>query len=73
MRVPQMWVAHAAGVSTAPARRILTGDHLIAAGWEPGPRFRVVLDAAEKATDDGELTDEAGALAWFERNYTPAA
>ena len=45
--------------------------HLIAAGWEPGPRFRVVLDAAEKAQDDGESADEAGALAWFERNYGP--
>jgi len=64
-------VARAVGADKAPVRRILTGDHLIAAGWEPGPAFRVVLDAAEKAQDDGEFSDEAGAMVWFERNYGP--
>jgi tRNA nucleotidyltransferase (CCA-adding enzyme) len=66
-------IAKDIGADKAPVRRILTGDHLIAAaGWEPGPRFRVVLDAAEKAQDDGEFSDEAAAVAWFERNYGPA-
>ena len=66
-------VAKDIGADKAPVRRILTSDHLIAAGWEPGPRFRVVLDAAERAQDDGEFSDEAGAVAWFEHNYGPAA
>ena len=64
-------IAKDIGADKAPVRRILTGDHLIAAGWEPGPRFRVVLDAAEKAQDDGEFSDEAAAVAWFGRNYGP--
>lgn len=65
------WLARASALDVyrAPAKRILTGDHLIAAGWTPGPHFRPVLDAAEHAQDDGEFDDEAGAVAWLERNY----
>ena len=65
-------IAKDIGADKAPVRRILTGDHLIAAGWEPGPQFKVVRDAAERAQDDGEFSDQAGAVAWFERNYGPA-
>jgi tRNA nucleotidyltransferase (CCA-adding enzyme) len=69
------WVelARTVGVEGAPAQRLLRGDHLIAAGWAPGPRFKVVLAAAEQAQDDGEFKDEAGAVEWFERNYGYAA
>jgi tRNA nucleotidyltransferase (CCA-adding enzyme) len=62
-------LAREVGVAEAPARRLLRGDHLIAAGWAPGPRFRVVLDAAERAQDDGEFKDEAGAVEWFFDHY----
>ena len=70
---PGSWVrvARDVGVSKAPTRRLFTGNHLIAAGWEPGPKSRIVLDAAERAQDDGEFSDEASAVAWFERNYGP--
>lgn len=62
-------LAREAGVGKAPTRRILTGEHLIAAGWRPGPRFRGVLAAAEQAQDDGEFVDEAGAMTWFRSKY----
>ena len=65
-------LAREVGVEEAPAQRLLRGDHLIAAGWAPGPRFRVVLAAAEQAQDDGEFKDEAGAVEWFFDHYDHA-
>jgi len=62
-------LARELGVSSAPARRLLRGDHLIAAGWKPSPRFKPVLEAAERAQDNGEFVDEECAVAWFERLY----
>jgi tRNA nucleotidyltransferase (CCA-adding enzyme) len=61
------WLEMAAGlgVTGQPARRLLAGRHLIAAGMTPGPAFGPVLAAALTAQDDGEFTDEAGALAWL--------
>jgi tRNA nucleotidyltransferase (CCA-adding enzyme) len=52
-------------VEERPAKGLLTGDHLIAAGMRPGPAFRPVLDAALAAQDAGEFEDEAGALRWL--------
>lgn len=65
------WVAMAdqLGVAQEPAKRLLTGDVLIAAGMRPGPQFREILDRSIEAQDAGEFTDADGARAWFERAY----
>ena len=40
---------------------LVTGDDLISAGYEPGPRFREILDAVENAQlEERVLTREAG-------------
>ncbi len=61
------WVSVAAslGEGVAPRAGVLTGDHLIAAGMSPGPRFRPLLAAALAAQDEGSFGDERGALAWL--------
>lgn len=61
------WLAVAADlrVTERPAKGLLTGDHLIAAGMTPGPAFRPLLAAALEAQDAGEFGDEAGALRWL--------
>jgi tRNA nucleotidyltransferase (CCA-adding enzyme) len=66
------WLAMAGNltVTERPARGILTGHHLIAAGMTPGPAFGPVLAAAITAQDDGEFTDEAGALRWLAAQAT---
>lgn len=52
-------------VTDRPARGLLTGDHLIAAGMRPGPAFKPVLAEALAAQDAGEFADEAGAVRWL--------
>lgn len=52
-------------VGVRPVRRLLTGKHLIDAGMKPGPDFKTLLVSAELAQDEGEFTDEAGAVAWL--------
>jgi tRNA nucleotidyltransferase (CCA-adding enzyme) len=52
-------------VEERPAKGLLTGDHLIAAGMVPGPAFRPILTAALAAQDAGEFDDVAGALRWL--------
>jgi tRNA nucleotidyltransferase (CCA-adding enzyme) len=56
---------HDLRVTERPAKGLLTGDHLIAAGMKPGPAFRPVLADALAAQDAGEFDDEAGALRWL--------
>ena len=65
--VAEAWLEMAGGlrVTERPAKGLLTGDHLIAAGMVPGPAFKPVLAAALAAQDAGEFDDEAGALAWM--------
>jgi tRNA nucleotidyltransferase (CCA-adding enzyme) len=62
------WLEMARGlnVEDRPAKGLLTGDHLIAAGMVPGPAFRPLLAEALAAQDAGEFDDEAGAVAWLE-------
>jgi tRNA nucleotidyltransferase (CCA-adding enzyme) len=50
-------------VQERPAKGLLTGRHLIAAGMPPGPEFSPLLAAALAAQDAGRFADEAGALA----------
>lgn len=61
------WLAAAADlrVTERPAKGILTGDHLIAAGMTPGPPFRPLLAEALAAQDAGEFGNEDGALRWL--------
>lgn len=42
--------------------RLLTGVDLIAAGYQPGPQFRKILEAVEDAQLEGRLTSQAAAL-----------
>lgn len=66
----EAWLRVAAGLGEDPDRPragLLTGKHLIAAGMKPGPEFTPLLAEALRAQDDGEFTDEAGALAWLRR------
>jgi len=44
---------------------LLTGDDLVAAGFEPGPAFKTLLDRAYDLQLEGSLTDRARALAWL--------
>jgi len=60
-------VAASLRVTERPAKGLLTGDHLIAAGMIPGPAFKPILAAALAAQDAGKFTDEAGALRWLAR------
>lgn len=46
--------------------RLLNRTHLIDAGLTLGPIFGVILSASQQAQDDGEFSDEGGALAWLE-------
>lgn len=67
-RTGERWlsVASRLGTQQAPARGVLGGAHLIAAGLTPGPAFKEILAASVAAQDDGEFDDEAGAIAWLE-------
>jgi len=53
-------------VEERPAKGLLTGDHLIAAGMRPGPAFRPLLAEALAAQDAGEFDDVGGAVRWLE-------
>lgn len=49
--------------------RLLNGTDLIALGYAPGPRFREMLEAAEDAQLEGQLTSPDGARAWVRQRY----
>jgi poly(A) polymerase len=53
---------------------LVNGADLIAAGYRPGPQFRVMLEAAEDAQLEGAVTTREEALRWlrerFVRNLT---
>jgi tRNA nucleotidyltransferase (CCA-adding enzyme) len=67
----EAWLEMACGlkVQERPARGLLTGRHLIAAGMKPGPAFKPILAEAVAAQDAGEFDDEAGALRWLEVHH----
>jgi putative nucleotidyltransferase with HDIG domain len=48
---------------------LLTGNDLIAAGYEPGPRFKEILAAVEDAQLEGTLQTQAAALAFVHRQF----
>jgi tRNA nucleotidyltransferase (CCA-adding enzyme) len=59
-------------IQERPAKGLLSGDHLIAAGMKPGPAFKPLLAAALEAQDAGEFEDEAGALRWLDEQKVTA-
>ena len=60
-------------VHERPAKGLLTGNHLIAAGMKPGPAFRPLLAEALAAQDAGEFDDEDGAVRWLASRETGRA
>jgi putative nucleotidyltransferase with HDIG domain len=48
---------------------LVTGDDLIAAGYEPGPRFRKILEAVEDAQLEGRLLSRDKALEFVKREF----
>jgi poly(A) polymerase len=49
--------------------RLLCGDDLIAQGYEPGPVFKIILQAVEDAQLEGRVHDRAGALRFVEQQF----
>ena len=49
--------------------RLLTGDDLIAAGYEPGPQFQKMLSDVEDAQLEGRLTSPDEALSYVHERY----
>lgn len=55
----QMQALPAEAIRPAP---LITGNDLIAAGYEPGPRFKEILAAVEDAQLEGRLTSSGSAM-----------
>jgi poly(A) polymerase len=49
--------------------RLISGDDLKAAGYEPGPQFKEVLRAVENAQLEGRLSTREEALAFVEQHF----
>jgi len=58
------------GVLSAAPAPLIQGRHLLAAGLEPGPKFKSLLDACYAAQLDGEFGDETGGM-FFLRGLLP--
>jgi poly(A) polymerase len=48
---------------------LVTGDDLIAAGYEPGPKFRKILEAVEDAQLEGQLLSRDAAREFVKREF----
>jgi poly(A) polymerase len=51
---------------------LVTGNDLIAAGYEPGPRFKDILEAVEDAQLEGRLQSREQAMEFVAREYPRA-
>jgi poly(A) polymerase len=49
--------------------RLLSGDDLIEAGYEPGPRFQTILSDVEDAQLEGLLSGRDQALSYVREHY----
>ncbi len=58
-----------APAETIAPKLLLTGSDLIAAGYRPGPKFKSMLEAAEDAQLEGEVTTSEQALALIRRHF----
>jgi poly(A) polymerase len=48
---------------------LITGQDLIEAGYEPGPRFKEILGAIEDGQLEGKLTTRTNALAFVQQQF----
>jgi poly(A) polymerase len=48
---------------------LITGDDLIAAGYQPGPRFKEILGAIEDAQLEGRLASSEAAMEFVRREF----
>ncbi len=53
-------------------RPLITGRELIAAGYQPGPQFKEMLQVAEDAQLEGSISTEAEALILIRENFPDA-
>ncbi|MBW4038675.1 MAG: CCA tRNA nucleotidyltransferase [Acidobacteria bacterium] len=53
-------------------KMLVDGGNLIAAGYRPGPQFRVMLEAAEDAQLEGAVTTREEAMAWVRERFGEA-
>jgi poly(A) polymerase len=51
-------------------RPLLTGHDLIALGWKPGPKFKIVIDAVQVRQLEGILRTREEAISWVEKEFT---
>ncbi|MCZ6573931.1 MAG: CCA tRNA nucleotidyltransferase [Planctomycetota bacterium] len=54
-----------------PLRPLICGKTLIAMGFEPGPAFKLILDAVVDERLEGRLQSEDEARSFVERHYAP--
>jgi poly(A) polymerase len=52
---------------------LISGDDLIAAGFEPGPRFKEILSEVEDAQLDGRLTSKESAIDYVRQHFPVAS
>ena len=57
-----------AGGGCVPAP-LITGDDLIAAGYEPGPRFKEILSAVEDGQLESRLTSREAAMEYVRSEF----
>ncbi len=48
---------------------LISGDDLIASGYQPGPRFKEMLSACEDAQLEGQLHSKEQALEWVKEHF----
>jgi poly(A) polymerase len=59
----------AAPVESIQPKLLLTGRELIAAGYQPGPRFKKMIEAAEDAQLEGVVTTPTEALRFVQERF----
>lgn len=64
-QVQEQMERHVSPVLAGPP--LLTGHDLIKAGLEPGPSFKKILEALQRAQVEGEVVDRNDAWQWLER------
>lgn len=63
----------AAPIESIQPALLLTGRELIAAGYQPGPRFKKMIEAAEDAQLEGTVATPAEALRFVQERFGPAS
>ncbi|MDQ7010626.1 MAG: tRNA nucleotidyltransferase, partial [Mariprofundaceae bacterium] len=62
--LPWLEMAEAMQHHQGKPKPIVTGKMLMGLGIRPGPKMGEIIDAAFEAQLDGDIRDEASALAW---------